>query len=294
MPSAIVRERITQSCQLQTEGVDSEGNVVVKPERPPKWLIDSVVSRGHYSGNVRPLTGIIQTPTLRSDGSIIQQAGWDRATGLIYTPNAEYPAIPDKPTKEDAVKAWQSLFETIVDFPFVGDADKTAWLALLLSLVARPCVSGCVPMFAITATTAGSGKGLLADAATLLAYGHGVSKKGFPSKQEELTKQITSLLMESAPCHVFDNVDVTLRGAELDALLTATTWKDRILGESRTTGDIPAKTVWMATGNNLQFGSDTARRVLPIRLEPKTESPESRTDFRHSDLLAWIRENRPR
>ena len=149
-------------------------------------------------------------------------------------------------------------------------------------------------MFAITATTAGSGKGLLADAATLLAYGHGVSKKGFPAKQEELTKQITSLLMESAPCHVFDNVDVTLRGAELDALLTATTWKDRILGESRTTGDIPAKTVWMATGNNLQFGSDTARRVLPIRLEPKTESPESRTDFRHSDLLHWIRENRPR
>jgi putative DNA primase/helicase len=294
MPSAIVRERITQSCQLQTEGVDSEGNVVVKPERPPKWLIDSVVSRGHYSGNVRPLTGIIQTPTLRSDGSIIQQAGWDRATGLIYRPNAEYPTIPDTPTKDDAVKAWESLSETIVDFPFVGDADKTAWLALLLSLVARPCVTGCVPMFAITATTAGSGKGLLADAATLLAYGHGVSKKGFPAKQEELTKQITSLLRESAPCHVFDNVDVTLRAAELDALLTATTWKDRILGESRTTGDIPAKTVWMATGNNLQFGSDTARRVLPIRLEPKTESPESRTDFRHSDLLQWIRENRPR
>jgi hypothetical protein len=294
MPSAIVRERITQSCQLQTEGVDDQGNIVVKPERPPKWLIDAVVSRGHYSGDIRPLTGIIQTPTLRSDGSVIQEAGWDRATGLLYRPNADYPKIPDKPTKEDALKAWESLSETIVDFPFVGDADKSAWLAMLLSLVARPCITGCVPMFAFTATTAGSGKGLLTDAATLLAFGHGVSKKGFPAKQEELTKQITSLLIEGAPCHVFDNVDVTLRGAELDALLTATTWKDRILGESKTTGDIPAKTVWMATGNNLQFGSDTARRVLPIRLEPKTESPESRTDFRHADLLQWIRENRPR
>ncbi|MFN7449379.1 MAG: primase-helicase zinc-binding domain-containing protein [Pirellula sp.] len=294
MPSAIVRERITQCCQLQTEGEDSEGNIVLKPQRPPKWLTDAILNRGNYGGKIRPLTGIIQTPTLRSDGSIIQKAGWDESTGLIYTPNAEYPTIPDKPTRDDAVKAWESLSETIVDFPFVSDADKTAWLALLLSLVARPCVAGCVPMFAITATTAGSGKGLLADAATLLAYGHGVSKKGFPAKQEELTKQITSLLMESAPCHVFDNVDVTLRGAELDALLTATTWKDRILGESRTTGDIPAKSVWMATGNNLQFGSDTARRVLPIRLEPRTESPETRTDFRHSDLLHWIRENRPR
>ncbi|XZE45158.1 primase-helicase zinc-binding domain-containing protein [Pirellulaceae bacterium SH467] len=294
MPGAIVRERITQCCQLQTEGVDKDGNVVLKPERPPKWLVDSIVNRGQYSGKVRSLTAIIQTPTLRSDGSIIQSAGWDESTGMLYHPNDKYPTIPDKPTKEDAIAAWESIQEVITDFPFVNDSDRTAWFAFLLSLVARPCINGCIPLFAITATTAGSGKGLLADAATLLAYGHGVSKKGFPLKEEELAKQITSLLIEGAPCHVFDNVDRTLRGAELDALLTATTWKDRILGESKTTGDIPAKTIWIATGNNLQFGTDTARRVLPIRLEPATETPEARTDFRHSDLLQWIRENRPR
>lgn len=294
MPSAIIRERITQACQLQTEGTDPQGNIVIKPGRPPKWLIDAIAYRGHYGGLIRSLVGIIQSPTLRADGTIIQTAGYDSASGLLYRPNAEYPRIEENPTRDDAVLAWESLSEVVADFPFVSGGDKSAWLAMLLSMIARPCVSGCVPLYAITATTAGSGKGKLCDAATLIAYGHEVSKKGFPTKTEELAKQITSLLIEGAPCHVFDNLDCTLRGAELDALLTTTTWKDRVLGLSKTTGELPARTVWVATGNNIQFGSDTSRRVLPIRLSPNTESPETRTDFRHSNLMEWIRENRPR
>jgi len=109
---------------------------------------------------------------------------------------------------------------------------------MVLSMIARPCISGCVPLYAITAHTAGSGKGLSCDTATLIAYGHAVSKKGFPAKPEELAKQITSLLIEGAPCHVFDNLDCTLRGAELDALLTTATWKDRVEPITRPTKNL--------------------------------------------------------
>lgn len=294
LPKSIVRERLTQACQLIIEGVDKDGNVVTKPERPPNWLVNAISERGHYSGCVRPLVSIVQTPTLRSNGSILQTPGYDTESGLLYVPNAEYPKIESEPTKDDAIRAFHSIMECIADFPFVSESDKTAWFAMLLSLIARNSVDGCVPMIVVTATQAGSGKGLSVDVATLIAFGHSVSKKGFPIKQEELTKQITSLLIEGAPVHVFDNVDVTLRGAELDAVLTATTWKDRILSTSKTTGDIPATCVWLATGNNVQFGSDTARRVLPIRLEPAVESPESRTDFSKPNLLEWVKANRPR
>jgi hypothetical protein len=294
MPSAIVRERITQSCQLQTEGVDSQGNVVVKPTRPPKWLTDAVVSRGHYCGNVRPLTGIIQTPTLRSDGSIIQVAGWDRATGLIYTPNAEYPAIPDKPTMEDALKAWELLQEVIVDFPLVGDADKSAWLSMLLSMVARTCIDGCVPMFAIDANCRGAGKSMLVDCASIIAYGHNASRKTFTNDEAEQRKLITSIAAAGIPSVLFDNVaDVTLGGSSIDAALTGTSWIDRWLG-TNDIGSWAMNVIWCATGNNLVYGSDLGRRVLPIRLHTPEERPEDRKDFRHTNLLGWVVENRTR
>ena len=294
LPGSILRERITECCKLVAESIDKDGNIVKKPGRPPTWLVDAILERGHYSGKVRPLVGIIQAPTIRKDGTILQEQGYDSQSGLLYIPNADYPKIPDNPTKKDAIEAFNSLQECNSDFPLVNNSDRSASVAMVLSLVARNCIDGCVPLFAITATVAGSGKGLQADVATTIAFGHSVSKKGFPVKQEELTKQITSLLLEGAPVHVFDNVSVVLKGDELDAVLTATSWKDRVLGKTKTTGEMIAICVWLATGNNLQFGSDTARRVLPIRLEPNIESPEKRNDFSKPHLLNWVRENRPR
>ena len=60
------------------------------------------------------------------------------------------------------------------------------------------------------------------------------------------------------------------------------------------TAAIPAKAIWIATGNNLQFQADTARRTLRIRLESREENPEERTGFKHPDLLPWVRRERGR
>ena len=77
LPLALVRERITQAYQLQTEGVVTQGNVVIEPERPTKWLVESIAFRGLSGGAVRPLVGITQSPTLRADRTIIQSPGYD-------------------------------------------------------------------------------------------------------------------------------------------------------------------------------------------------------------------------
>lgn len=293
IPSCIIRERITQAVQLITEKETSEG-VEIVPSRPPKWLIDAVHARGWFGGKIRPLTGVIQSPTLRPDGSIIQVEGYDSATGLIYRPNDRFPPVPIDPTREDATRAIDELLETVRDFPFKEPADSSAWLALVLTLIGRPCIAGCCPMFVVTKNIRGAGGSLMIDGATRIAYGRPAARKTFSRNDEELRKVVTSIAIEGTPSVLFDNLDTQLGGAALDAVLTAETWSDRILGSSRTTGEIPWRTVLMATGNNVAFGSDVARRVLPIRLESPHEAPEDRNDFRHSDLLGWVRDNRPR
>ena len=54
------------------------------------------------------------------------------------------------------------------------------------------------------------------------------------------------------------------------------------------------RTVILATGNNVSLRGDTSRRALVSRLESPLERPEDRKDFRHPDLLEWVRAERPR
>jgi len=133
---------------------------------------------------------------------------------------------------------------------------------------------------------------MLADIASLIAYGTAAARRAYSQNDEEMRKSITSIAIEARPAVLLDNIAHTLGGSSLDAALTAELWNDRLLGANRTTGDLQLRTVWLATGNNLAYGSDIARRVLPIRLEPQQENPEDRNDFRHADLLGWTRANR--
>ena len=130
------------------------------------------------------------------------------------------------------------------------------------------------------------------DAATLIAYGNAAGRKSFTRDDDEMRKVITAVALAAIPSVLFDNLEVQLGGASLDAVITSSVWSDRLLGVSRMTGDLPMRTIWSATGNNLRFGSDIGRRVLPIRLQSPLENPESRSDFRHPNLLEWIKSER--
>ncbi len=294
LPISILRERVTQACQLKTEKEDKDGEVKTSLVQPPKWLIDSISDRGYFASKIKHLAGVTESPTLRADGSILQVPGYDQSSGLIFRPNAKFPTVHGNPTVDDAKFAIDQLAEVVTDFPFQDGSDRVCWLALVLSLIGRQSIPGCVPLFAITSTTRGSGKSLLADAASLIAFGRCAARKTFTKHDEEMRKSITSIAIEACPSVLLDNVDQELGGSNLDSAITSGFWTDRILGMSRTTGDLPMRTVWIATGNNLRFGSDLARRVLPIRLIPEVENPEERTDFQQTDLLGWVRENRPR
>lgn len=293
LPQGQLPLRVADACQLIKE-VEVEGDIERKAVPPERWLIEGLATRGEYGRDVRRLEGIITAPTLRPDGTILQTPGYDERTGLLYQPSDKFPKVPEKPSIDDARAAAAMLLEVFSDFDVVDDADRSAWLALPLTYIGRPAIVGCTPLFAVTSWTRGSGKSISVDAASLIAFGRPAARKPYARDDDEMRKAITSIAMEALPAVLIDNVDRVLGGASLDAALTGTTWQDRVLGKSATTGEIPLTTVWAATGNNLSYGTDLARRVVPIRLAPKIENPEERTDFAHPDLLGWVRENRPR
>jgi hypothetical protein len=180
--------------------------------------------------------------------------------------------------------------ELLADFPLAGQDSQAHILALLLEPFVKPLIQSKTPIYALDASTRGSGKGLLADVACLIATGGAAHVMALTGDSTEHEKKITALLMSGVSWILMDNV-TTLNSAALSAVLTATMWRGRILGASKMIS-VPNDASWIATGNNIALSSEMARRVIPIRLEPKEERPEERDDFRHDPLLDWVRDHR--
>ncbi len=262
---------------------------------PPPSVIGAVLALQVWEG-IRPLIGISEWPFLRPDGTVVQgRPTYDEATGYIFAPSCEFPTVPDDPSPAEIVAAREALLEVVCDFPFASPCHRSAWLALLLTVLARPAIAGCVPFFPVDASLKGTGKSRLIDVTSLIVTGRTASKMPQPQDNEEMRKALTSVIVEGEAVCCFDNVDpiAPFSYAALDQALTSEEWRDRLLG-TNTTVRAPITTVFTATGNNLSFGSDTLRRSLPVRLESPLERPHARTDFRHVDLCSWVLAERPR
>jgi hypothetical protein len=259
---------------------------------PPDPVVAAIAQQGHWPG-VPHLVGVIQSPAMRPDGTIIDKPGYDATTGYLYLPGCVYPDIPSTPTQADALAARDELLAVVADFPFAKPEHRAAWLGALLTLFARPAVDGCVPLVAVDATTRGTGKGKLIDATAIIATGRDATKTPMAEHDAEMRKRITSLVVEGEQLACIDNVAGKVELPSLDAAVTASRWKDRILGRTAT-AEAPNLILWTITGNNLEFGGDMSRRVLHVRLESPVERPEDRDDFTHRDLLGWVRAERPR
>ena len=236
------------------------------------------------------LTGIISTPTLRPDGSLIQDTGWDSATGLYYEPSLKIDRVPDVITDEQVRTSREFVFSKVFgEFCWASPGDFANYLALLVSPMLRPYVKTTTPFGMVTASTPGSGKTNLTDAAGLL---YGQTSQVLPGRTEELQKKITSILAgNSSPVVVFDNLKegTTISSEILATLVTKEAWDDRMLGASR---NIEARNdrLWLASGNGLTVGGDMASRTVMVRLDPRMARPELR-QFELGQFSDWIRED---
>jgi hypothetical protein len=267
-------------CVRQSPGTDREHDV-----RPPRWVARGVVALERWQFPV--LEAVLEAPTLKPDGEVVDRPGYDAATGLLLMPTREFPRIPSDPSSTEVRAAVELLREPFCDFPFVARSDQAAAMAATLSLVARHAIEGPVPLFAWRAPGPGTGKGLGCDVAVCIGTGRTAARTALPSEDEELRKMILAIAFEATPAVLLDNVDRALGSHSLAAALTADEWAGRLLGATATIR-APLRAVWLATGNGLGFRGDLARRVVPIDLDAGLEHPEDRSAFRHPDLLDWV------
>jgi len=241
------------------------------PFDPPRQVAD--ILRSRRGARFRPLAGIISTPTLRSDGSVLDKPGYDEKTGLFLMKPPQMPAIPERPSEGDAKAALNILLGLLVEFPFKTDADKAVALSGLITPVVRGALS-VAPMHAIRAPIAGSGKSYLVDLVCLIATGRDAPVVSVVSIAE-MDKTLTGCLTEGRPIIPIDNVSIELDSDLLNQAISQPVIALRRLGKSDVY-EIENKVCIFATGNNLQIANDSTRRVVVCNLDANTEQPEHR------------------
>ncbi|MFI0143845.1 hypothetical protein [Streptomyces globisporus] len=271
---------------------DAAGNAITQKAMFPDAASKRVTNAVFMASNLRPLTGVVHAPVFRPDGSLIEEPGWDEATGLLYEPEPglDIPKVPKLPTDQQVRQAVRLVLKPISEFPFVSTHDRANWIGALLTPLLRTLLPPPYKFILIEAHQPGSGKTYLAEMIRAV-YG-GVFRSEFPDEESELRKQITSILATTTgPVVVFDNISGSLRSSVFSGLLTSASWDDRTLGVMKM-ASCDNDRLWIGTGNNVSIGGDISRRTIRISIDPKRPNPHLRTEFRIQDPVAWVRANR--
>lgn len=258
----------------------------------PAEIGKAIDTRGTYPDNIPELHGIATSPIVRPDGTVWQDHGYDAATRMEYRPDADYPAIEVHPPGVVRTLLDRYFFDLLVDYPFATDADRSAALALPMTVLCRSAIDGCTPMLTVSANTSGAGKGLLFQVLIQIALGHEPTILSYTHNDAEMRKEILAILAAAPRVCLLDNLATVLGVPSLDAAITARYYSGRVLGKTQLAGRLINNTVFLATGNNIRFGADMSRRVMPIRLSSPLARPEDRTDFKHPNIVDHVKETR--
>ena len=233
---------------------------------PPTAVLNAALAPKEWP-DLRPLLGIVGAPVLRPDGTLLQQPGYDPATGLYLASKVPLEPVPEDPDSGQVTAARDFLLAAFLgDFPWVSEADKANYLGLLVTPILRSYLRTLIPFGVVTSTMPGSGKTILTCGLGML-YGQRVLT--WTDSDEELRKAITSVLADPVGTIIFDNLaeGTVIDSPVLARLITDRTWADRLLGGNNTAAFANDR-VWTATGNNLRLGGDMRTQVRPGRPEP--------------------------
>ena len=241
----------------------------------PREVVEEIASMVGY-WPFPPLAGVIGTQTMRPDGSILSEPGYDTATGLYLHEPPPMPPIPDKPTWQDAETALSLLNSLLSEFPFVSGADRSVGMSMLMTPVLRAALGSAVPMHVATAPTAGTGKSYLCDVASALCIGERCPVMSVAKEDSETEKRLIGSAIAGNPIIALDNCNGVLSGDFLAQVTERPVLEVRGLGSSNLFRINNTFTVF-ATGNNIVVKGDLTRRTVRTRLDANTEDPTRRT-----------------
>lgn len=255
---------------------------------PPTRLGQAAMTRLRERPEMIPgprLVAISNLPLLFEDGTLVDEPGFHRASGVWFAPQEyKFPKVPARPTKEHAKAALDQLWPVFEKVSFaMPDGCNQKWkspayaavLATIVGIALRHLLPT-VPLLGITAPEAGSGKTKIAEAIGAATTGRRIARISYDNT-EEFDKQLPIPLGCGDRVVLIDNVDrKMLRSARLSMVLsTEASIKWRILGETREQ-TVVNRSVFIATGNHLVISGDLPRRSMLCRLTPDTSSPETR------------------
>lgn len=243
---------------------------------PPSLVANIILNRaGRWT--LPALAGIITTPTLRPDGSILTDAGYDPSTRLYLVPDPALtlPPIPERPSREQAMAALALLGDLLAEFPFVADADRSVALSAILTPVVRGALT-VAPLHAIRASTAGTGKSYLGDLSSIISTGRLCPVAAAGRTEEETEKRLVGLLLAGFPVISIDNLNGELGGDLLCQAIERPLVRLRPLGRSDIV-EVESRATVLATGNALRVRGDMTRRTVICTLDAGMERPELRS-----------------
>jgi hypothetical protein len=258
------------------------------PVHPPASIATALVRRGSWPP-IRQLRAMTLFPVLSASGELRTREGYDPSSKTFYA-GGSIVSVPDEPTRDQAKAACARLLDLVSEFPFAGEAHRSAWLAGLLTPLSRFMHDGNAPLIVIQAAAPGSGKSLLAQVIATIVGGSSVPVMAC-EKHEPNRKEILSKLRGAPAVALIDNVVAKFGGPNMATLITGRAFEDRSLGHLKTLS-APNDTAWIITGNRITLAPDMARRCLNIRLQANEEKPHLRDGFRHPNLMAHAREHR--
>ena len=269
------------------ERFDKRSEDWVRIDPPEK--VAAMLMAGAGDWPLPTVAGIITAPTLRPDGTLLSEPGYDAQTRLylVEDPALRLPPIPAAPTREDALAALALILPLLAEFPFVGPADRAVALSGLLTTVARPALMAS-PLHAIRANTPGTGKSYLVDVASAFAIGRRCPVIAAGRTEEETEKRLGAMLISGQPIVSIDNVNGELGGEALAQITERPLVRVRVLGKSETV-EIESRATIFATGNNLILVADMTRRTLLCQLDAGVERPELR-EFQHKPVDLVLRD----
>jgi putative DNA primase/helicase len=246
----------------------------------PDRLLDMVLVTA--SPKFSDLAGVIETPTMRPDGSLLTEPGYDPITGLMLVNPPTMPPISDRPTRHDAEAALRLLDdELLFEFPFEDDASHSVGLSALMTPVVRAAMDF-APLHEASAPTAGIGKSYLFETASHIATGKTLPALGAGSlnqdgriNKEELDKRLVGAVLSGQPFIFIDNIAGVLGSDFLCQMLTQKQVEVRLLGRTGNLHVKPVATIF-ATGNNMEIEGDLTRRTIRCSLTQQMERPEER------------------
>jgi putative DNA primase/helicase len=246
----------------------------VMPVNPPKEVAETILSRtGEWK--FPAISGVISAPTMRPDGSLLAEPGYDEETHLLLVSPPEMDPIPERPTRKDAERALALLEALLTGFPFSDDVAK----ACALSAIITPVVRGAfpvTPMHTSRAPAAGTGKSFLWDIVAAISIGQPMPVISTGGSEQELEKRLGARMMAGQPLISIDNVTGELGGEALCQYIERPTVAVRILGRSEDVRIEARGTSLFATGNNFVMVGDVCRRAVTTNLDAGVERPELR------------------